>query len=751
MSGPARRDLHLNPGNRYAHRVRFVDSDGEPLPASSSWRADVLAAPGSSRVIASFVVDVTDADDGAVTLSLSAAVTAALPRSAVWELEDLELDASYLFGDVVVSAGGDPGGSDETTVRVAPAETVVVTTGTAGPAGRGVPPGGTSGQVPAKASDADFDVEWIDPPASEGSGDVSSAELAAAVAAEATLRTAADAALDARLDPIEALGSLATDAELATETAARVAADAALDARLDPIEALGPLATDAELATETAARVAADVGLDGRLDAVEATLPAKADLVAGVIPDAQIPAGIARDSEVATAVTNAIDALRNGASSAADTLRELELLLGDEQSAIAAITTSLATKANADASNIIGATWRAAMGLGTSATRDVGTAAGTVAAGNDARLSDTRTPTDLSVVTGKLADLAVTTAKLDARAATFAKIQAVNTSRLLGRVTAGAGDIEELSTAQAKTLLALAAGDVSGLGGAALLNVGAVAGTVAAGDDARLTNTRTPTDGTVTTAKIVDDAVTLAKLANIATARLLGRATAGAGDPEELTAAQTVALLTADASWTEAVQDVVGALVTAAGGTYNDPAGSIAFPSGTGKLTLLSHSTTAVGGTNTAAEFDLFSYTLPTNLAAGALIRVRLFGRYLNNSGASNTPVWKFKIGSTVITSTNWNAEGTASTDRYWTAEFVIHVTTPASSQFAELNLAVQSNASSGENWRQTGAHQVAAGRGVFTEDLTSAKTVKLTSTLGTANAGLEQYTLASTVERIDP
>lgn len=44
------------------------------------------------------------------------------------------------------------------------------------------------------------------------------------------------------------------------------------------------------------------------------------------------------------------------------------------------------------------------------------------------------------------------------------------------------------------------------------------------------------TDANVTTAKIADDAVTYAKLQNVsATSRLLGRATAGAGDAEELT------------------------------------------------------------------------------------------------------------------------------------------------------------------------------------------------------------------------
>jgi hypothetical protein len=43
-------------------------------------------------------------------------------------------------------------------------------------------------------------------------------------------------------------------------------------------------------------------------------------------------------------------------------------------------------------------------------------------------------------------------------------------------------------------------------------------------------------DSSVTTAKLADDAVTFAKMQNIATARLLGRATAGTGDVEELTA-----------------------------------------------------------------------------------------------------------------------------------------------------------------------------------------------------------------------
>lgn len=58
---------------------------------------------------------------------------------------------------------------------------------------------------------------------------------------------------------------------------------------------------------------------------------------------------------------------------------------------------------------------------------------------------------------------------------------------------------------------------------------------------------------------IVGDAVTNAKLANMATQRIKGRTTAGAGDPEDLTAAQVATLLDAEI----ATQAELGALVPA--------------------------------------------------------------------------------------------------------------------------------------------------------------------------------------------
>jgi hypothetical protein len=105
----------------------------------------------------------------------------------------------------------------------------------------------------------------------------------------------------------------------------------------------------------------------------------------------------------------------------------------------------------------------------------------------------------------------VDTAQIDDDAVTYSKIQDVTaTSRVLGRITAGAGVVEELTPTQLGTLL--------GLGALALLDQ-------------------------VDTAEIVDDAVTFAKMQNINTTRLIGRLSAGVGDPEELSVENVATLL----------------------------------------------------------------------------------------------------------------------------------------------------------------------------------------------------------------
>lgn len=88
--------------------------------------------------------------------------------------------------------------------------------------------------------------------------------------------------------------SVPTAQNLADETIQRVNADAALDTRVDALEAVPALdlsgyATDLELAAETVARTAGDTALDLRVDALE--LASGPDL-SGYVTDAEFSAGL---------------------------------------------------------------------------------------------------------------------------------------------------------------------------------------------------------------------------------------------------------------------------------------------------------------------------------------------------------------------------------------------------------------------------------------------------------------------------
>jgi hypothetical protein len=159
------------------------------------------------------------------------------------------------------------------------------------------------------------------------------------------------------------------------------------------------------------------------------------------------------------------------------------LIAGNTVSGRFVVTTDLGELTTAGAS-----TGRTLLGLGGAAVLNVGTAAGTVAAGNDARLSDARTPT----------------------AHTHGNITNA------GAIGTTSGHIVITTTSGVLTTAAtISSGQVSGLGGAATLNVGTAAGTVAAGDDARLSDARTPTAHTHAASDITSGTLAEARLPNL--------------------------------------------------------------------------------------------------------------------------------------------------------------------------------------------------------------------------------------------
>ena len=124
---------------------------------------------------------------------------------------------------------------------------------------------------------------------------------------------------------------------------------------------------------------------------------------------------------------------------------------------------------------------------------------------------------------------------IDNGAVTVSKMADLAASTILGNNTGGAAAPIALSAAQVKALLAIAAGDVSGL--AAVATSGSAsdlgAGTLPAGRMPALTGDVTTSAGAVATT-IAANAVDNTKLADMPARTLKGKATAGSGDPEDI-------------------------------------------------------------------------------------------------------------------------------------------------------------------------------------------------------------------------
>lgn len=188
---------------------------------------------------------------------------------------------------------------------------------------------------------------------------------------------------------------------------------------------------------------------------------------------------------------------------------------------------------------------RTTLGLGTLATQS-GTFSGTSSGTNTGDQTITLTGDVTGSGTGSFA------ATIANNSVTYAKIQDVSaTDKLLGRSTAGAGDIEEITcTSAGRALL----DDVDAAAQRTTLGLGTLAtqsGTFSGTSSGTNTGDQTITlTGNVTgsgtgsfATTIAAGAVTLSMMANMATASILGRNTAGTGSPEVLSASTTKTLL----------------------------------------------------------------------------------------------------------------------------------------------------------------------------------------------------------------
>ncbi len=239
-------------------------------------------------------------------------------------------------------------------------------------------------------------------------------------------------------------------------------------------------------------------------------------------------------------------------------------------------------------------------------------------------------------------------------------------------------------------------------------------------------------------ATIANKAVTLAKIQDITTSRILGRVTASTGVTEELTGTQVTTLLDTFTTSLKGLAPASGGGTTnflRADGTWAAPAGG-----GGGDVTVLDIDNATTGPVNTTTETAVYSFTLPTDLAAGEVLELNLCGRYLNNSGASRNFTSRFKIGTTTLISHTHSAVGALASERNWQAKVRIYIESTTSQRMTYLGFNTATNEGSGSQNNNNNNPYNGNGQGTSAENTTTAKTLEVTSQFGIADPNLYIY-----------
>ena len=257
---------------------------------------------------------------------------------------------------------------------------------------------------------------------------------------------------------------------------------------------------------------------------------------------------------------------------------------------------------------------------------------GTLVAGNIA--SDAITTDKIlnaNVTDAKLASNAVTTVKILDANVTNAKLANMVQATIKGRVTPGTGAPQDLTAPQVRAILNVAdganayvhpnhTGDVTSAGGGATT--------------------------------IADNVVTNAKLADMVTARIKGRVTAGTGDPEDLTAAQARAIVLP--IWRKGGHATNWATP---GTNLYSPSGGVMIQSGVHQgVGVASGNVTTTG----AIEFPVPFSGTPIVMAT-ALTNTSVFATTVVSVSSLEVNIYYQNVGSTTATPTiHWLAIGPA-------------------------------------------------------------------------------------------
>lgn len=159
---------------------------------------------------------------------------------------------------------------------------------------------------------------------------------------------------------------------------------------------------------------------------------------------------------------------------------------------------------------------------------------------------------------------------------------------------------------------------------------------------------------------------------------------------------------------------------------------------------LIAAQLTDVSVVNSTTETNLVNLIAPAGILQPAdVLRLTVYGDFLNNSGAAVTYAFKLYFGATALLTSNAFSFSASASRGKFTATADIAMTDVAA-QRAGMSLLF--TAQSATALPITTGAATAAGWGSSTEDPTTAKAVRLTATLGTANASADCFARLATL-----
>lgn len=154
---------------------------------------------------------------------------------------------------------------------------------------------------------------------------------------------------------------------------------------------------------------------------------------------------------------------------------------------------------------------------------------------------------------------------------------------------------------------------------------------------------------------------------------------------------------------------------------------------------MVAHGEAEVAFSNDATEKDYISYTIPAgSLAAGDRLRLRASGDMINNTGSGVNYTPKIIVGTTAVLTGTTGSFASSAQRRKWTLDVIV---TCVSSSSQKVSASLHVSTATADTWGTTPGvttNYWPAGQNSSTEDTSSAKALKFSMTMGTADANAD-------------